>query len=235
MTEAINYDKHVKNLIDELSKTGHVTHSKHKKTSVTFHHNGGVNVSHEGILSLWRTRPASAAFDIDQHGDAAQYVLADEYAWAVGNTVGNETTISIELTNSSGAPHWEVSETTWKAGARLAGWLFVHEIKAKPDRHNIFPHQHWAATGCPGPFIMGIFDKLVKEVQFWYDHFEKNPSHTPDRAPAHHPAHAPAHESNPDAGKIKKIQEAVGVTADGHWGPKTDDAVLAFRKKHVKN
>jgi N-acetyl-anhydromuramyl-L-alanine amidase AmpD len=175
MTATINYDKHVENLIDELSHTGHVTHSKHKKTSVTFHHNGGLKLSHHDILNIWKTRPASAAFDVDVHGKVAEYVRPDEYAWAVGNTQGNETTISIEMANLTVAPHWKVAEVTWKEAARLAGWLFVHEIKAEPTRHNVFPHQHWSATGCPGPYVMRIFDQILEEVQKSYHHFKNHP------------------------------------------------------------
>jgi hypothetical protein len=88
VTATINYDRHIVNLIDELSRTGHVTHTKYKKKSVTLHHNGGVRFSHQTILNIWKTRPASAHFDIDAVGDPAQYVEAHEYAWAVANTRG---------------------------------------------------------------------------------------------------------------------------------------------------
>ena len=56
----IAYDQPVTDFIAALSATGHVTHTKYKKTSVTFHHNGG-NLTHAGVLSVWKTRPASAS------------------------------------------------------------------------------------------------------------------------------------------------------------------------------
>jgi hypothetical protein len=230
VAKTINYDRQMKNLIDELSATGHVTHSKYKKKSVTFHHNAGVNISHEEILNLWKSRPVSAHFDIDSKGHAAQYVDEDEYAWAVGNTKGNEETISIELTNSTGSPHWGVSDETWKAGCRLAAWLFVHVIKTKPTHNNVLPHYYWSSTSCPGPYMDKIFSQVVKTVQDYYDKFieadqqkvkqEKNDG-PKDREPT-------------AADDIKMIQTAVGVKADGVWGPKTDDAVLRFRKRHNK-
>jgi hypothetical protein len=130
MTATINYDRPVKNLIDQLSATGHVTHTKYKKKSVTFHHNGG-RLSHEGVLSVWKTRPASAHFDSDAFGRLAQYVEVHEYAWAVANTRGNQETISIEMCNSTLGPNWEVADPTWQEAARLAGWLFVHVIGTK--------------------------------------------------------------------------------------------------------
>src|ERR1700712_933423 len=108
----IAYDKSMADFVAGLSATKHVTHTKYKKTSVTFHHNGG-NLTHAGILSVWKTREASAHFDIDSHGRAAQYVHVQEYAWAVGNRSGNESSISIEMANSSFSPKWEVAEITW--------------------------------------------------------------------------------------------------------------------------
>jgi hypothetical protein len=135
VTATINYDKHIVNLIDELSRTGHVTHTKYKKKSVTLHHNGGVRFSHQRILSIWRTRPASAHFDVDAAGAPAQFVEAHEYAWAVGNTRGNQESISIEMANISAGPHWEVADVTWQAAARLAGWLFAHVIDGRSSSH----------------------------------------------------------------------------------------------------
>lgn len=210
MSRTVNYDRHVVNLIDALSRTGHVTHNKYKKTSVTFHHNGGPRISHRGILNIWRTRPASAHFDSDVHGDLAQYVAVLEYAWAVGNTEGNMRTISIELANSSGAPRYEVAEATWKSGARLAGWLFANVIKARPTRHNVFLHNHWSSTSCPGPYMHGHYDELLAEVKRWYRHFH---------------GVAPLHRLT----KVERVQRLLEVTVDGRWGRETDRRATLMR------
>lgn len=175
---AIAYDKKITNLIAELSKTKHVTHSSHKKTSVTFHHNAG-KLTHGGILSVWRTRPASAHFDVDAKGDVAQYVKVDEYAWAVGNLEGNQSSISIEMANSTLAPKWEVSEITWKSAARLAGWLFANVIKAKPTKSNVFYHHHWSSTACAGPYMDKIYDEVLEAVVEAYQEFHGDMKPTP--------------------------------------------------------
>jgi hypothetical protein len=171
----INYDKTVADFIAALSATNHVTHTKFKKTSVTFHHNGG-NLTHAGVLSVWKTRPASAHFDVDAHGRVAQYVQVQEYAWAVGNRAGNESTISIEMANETFAPDWEVAEVTWKEAARLAGWLFAKVIKTAPTKDNVHYHHDWSATACPGPFMDSIRSKVLAEVKKQYKHFTDNPS-----------------------------------------------------------
>jgi hypothetical protein len=172
VTATIAYDRTVSNLIDELSATGHVTHRAYKKTSVTLHHNGG-RLSHQGVLNVWKTRPASAHFDVDSAGAVAQYVKVNEYAWAVGNMAGNQSSISIEMANSKLSPSWEVADATWKNAARLAGWLFYKVIGVRPSKSNLFYHHHWSATACAGPYMDKIYDKVLAEAQKSYDMFKK--------------------------------------------------------------
>jgi|SRR5688572_10653841 len=165
---AIAYDLPVKNLIAGLDATGHVTHTQYRKTHVTLHHNGG-RLSHEGVLSVWRTRPASAHFDIDAAGDCAQYVRVNEYAWACGSTEGNTRSISIEMCNESLGPEWRVSETTWRRAGRLAGWLFARVIGVRPTTELLVQHEYWNPTECAGPHIDKVYSQILAVAQKTYD------------------------------------------------------------------
>ncbi|MFF6952788.1 N-acetylmuramoyl-L-alanine amidase [Streptomyces iakyrus] len=169
-TATIPYDCPVANFIDQLSATGHVTHTSYMKTSVTLHHNAA-RLSHQGVLDVWKVRPASAHFDVDAAGAVAQYVKVNEYAWAVGNTVGNQRSISIEMANATLAPNWTVGQATWKNAARLAGWLFAKVIGQRPSRSNLVYHHHWSATICAGPFMDRIYDEVLAAAQVAYDGF----------------------------------------------------------------
>ncbi|MFB6850185.1 N-acetylmuramoyl-L-alanine amidase [Streptomyces sp. NPDC056373] len=169
-TATIPYDYPVADFIDELSATGHVTHTSYKKTSVTLHHNAG-RLSHQGVLEVWKVRPASAHFDVDAAGAVAQYVKVHEYAWAVGNTTGNQGSISIEMANATLAPNWTVGDTTWKNAARLAGWLFAEVINERPSESNLFYHHHWSSTVCAGPYMDQIYAQVLAAAQVAYDHF----------------------------------------------------------------
>jgi len=164
------YDKGVKDLIAGLNATGHVTHTKHRKTMVTIHHNGG-RLSHEGVLNVWKTRPASAHFDVDGYGNVAQYVEMNEYAWATGSTNGNQQSISIEMCNETVGGNWKVSETTWRSAARLTGWLFAKVIGTRPSSSNVVPHHYWKSTECAGPYMDGVFSEFVSVAQQAYDFF----------------------------------------------------------------
>ncbi len=172
----INYDQPVEDLVSALSATGHVTHQSFTKTSITVHHNGGVANTHEDVLNTWRTREASAHFDVDVHGAIAQYVDVHEYAWATGNTQGNESSISIEMADATGAPSWEIADATWKSMCRLAAWLFHHVIGARPSSENVFPHAHWVSDDCPGPWAMSHFAEFIVEMQHQYDLMAGTPS-----------------------------------------------------------
>lgn len=207
MTATIAYDRPVKNLIDALSATGHVTHTSYKKTSVTLHHNAG-RLSHEGVLSVWKTRPASAHFDVDGKGAVCQYVKANEYAWSVGNKAGNQSSISIEMANSSTGGDWPVADVTWKAAARLAGWLFAKVIGARPSTSNFFYHSHWASTACAGPYMKSIYSKVLAAAQAAYDSFKKASS-------------TPSTPARPTAVRKSNITIAREVWA-GKWGTGTD-------------
>lgn len=166
----IAYDQPVKDLIEALARTEHVTRIPYRKTHVTLHHNGG-RLSHEGVLAVWQERPASAHFDVDAYGDIAQYVNLNEYAWATGNTDGNERSISIEMCNETLAPEWRVSERTWQSAARLAGWIFARAIGQRPNANTLVRHKYWSATDCAGPHIDREYSKILQAAQYHYDVF----------------------------------------------------------------
>jgi hypothetical protein len=196
------YDKGVKNLIAGLNATGHVTHTAYRKDMVTIHHNGG-RLSHEGVLNVWKTREASAHFDVDSAGNVAQYVEMNEYAWACGNTSGNQRSISIEQTNSATDGNWPVSETTWRSAARLAGWIFAKVIGTRPNSDNLVPHHHWKATTCAGPFMDGIFPQFIAVAQQAFDFFKGGGS-------------APNPPAPPSGGK--SVSQIADEVIAGNWG-----------------
>ena len=175
----IPYDRPIEDMIAGLDETKHVSHQTATKTSVTLHHNDGVRVSHQGVLDTWKTREASAHFDVDYNGAIAQYVIVNQVAWGVGNWAGNVSTISIEMADADS--NFTISEATIASATRLAAWLFVHVIKARPAPSNFFPHQHWSATDCPGPWVMRNWSSILASVQKLYDEMTGQQAHVPTK------------------------------------------------------
>lgn len=199
----IAYDKPVLDLIAGLDRTGHVTHTQHRKDKVTIHHNGG-RLTHQGVLSVWQSRPASAHFNVDAAGTVAQYVRTNEYAWATGSTEGNQRSISIEMCNETVGPEWRVSETTWRSAARLAGWLFARVIGTRPNSSNLVQHRNWSSTACPGPYIGGKWNDFIAVAQQAYDAFVGGGS-----APSPQP---------PSGGGGKSVSQLADEVIAGNWG-----------------
>jgi hypothetical protein len=200
----IPYDLPVKDLIAQLDATGHVTHKSFTKRSITFHHNAGL-LTHEQVLNIWKTREASAHFDVDAQGAIAEYVRVNEYAWSTGNTQGNQDSISIEMCNSTLGPRWEVSDTTWRSAARLGAWLLANVIKAPPSATTVYPHHHWLADTCPGPFIDHIWPEFMAAIQYDYNRFVTSPV-IPKPAPLIPPFPLPAgYYFGPKTGPVQSV------------------------------
>jgi hypothetical protein len=137
-------------------------------------------------------------------------VKVNEYAWAVGNTAGNQTTISIEMANETVAPEWKVSDVTWKSAARLAGWLFAKVIGVRPTKDNVFYHHHWSETACAGPYMDKLYAQLLAETQKAYDYFKG--ASTPPRPP------------QPNRGPRKSNTQIAAEVWAGKWGSGPDRA-----------
>lgn len=191
----------VANFIAGLNATGHVTHTKHRKDMVTIHHNGG-RLSLQGILDVWKKRPASAHFQVDGNAKVGQYVEMNEYAWACGNTEGNQRSISIEMANSATDGNWPVSELTWREAARLAGWLFAKVIGTRPTTSNLVQHKHWKATTCAGPYMDSVWGQFIQVAQQSYDFFRSG---------------GPSNPVTPPSGG-KSIAQIADEVISGKWG-----------------
>lgn len=168
MSGVIAYDLPVRDFIAALDATGHVSHTQHRKSKITLHHNGG-RLSHEGVLSVWQVRPASAHFNFDAAGTCAQFVRLPEYAWATGSTQGNQESISFEMANLTLGPQWNVAEVTWRSAARLAGWIHARVFGWRPTRESIVVHSYWSATTCAGPYIDSVYNQILAAAQKTYD------------------------------------------------------------------
>lgn len=215
MTAApIAYDRPVQNFIAGLDATGHVTNTPYRKTSVTFHHNGG-RLSLQGCLDVWTTREASAHFDVDGQGNVGQYAGVNMYAWATGNTEGNKSSISIEMADATLDPDWVIADATWRSAARLAAWLFWRVIGAAPTRETVHLHHDWKQTMCAGPYMDRIREQLFNEVLAQYNAFTGGSAPTPP---------APA---QPTGGLLPVDQIARQVIA-GSWG-NGDDRMMRLR------
>ena len=125
-----------------------------KISEITVHHAAGI-VSVDALGNLWQTKGRAGSSHYGVSGaQIGQYVSEDDIAWTNSNWAANCRAVTIEVSNSSDAPNWEVSDTSLQTLVKL-----VADIAR---RNGLFPlvvgktltyHSMYTATVCPGPYL----------------------------------------------------------------------------------
>ena len=136
-----------------------------KISEITVHHAAGI-VSVDALGKLWQTKGRAGSSHYGVSGaQVGQYVSEDDIAWTNSNWTANCRAVTIEVSNSSGAPNWEVSDTSLETLVKL-----VADIAR---RNGLFPlvvgktltyHSMYTATACPGPYLKSKLQWLCDEA-----------------------------------------------------------------------
>lgn len=173
---------------------------------VVVHYNAA-NLTSEGCLSVWRTRPASAHYQVEESGRIGQLVHDWDTAWHCGNFAQNRRSIGVEHTNR---PDGTVSGACLDAGAHLVAALCLRFGLGEPAWGvNVFPHSAFSPTSCPGQLYGSQREEYIGRARRWYAAMS-------GAAPAPQAAPAPAPAPQPAPG---------GLEADGLWGSSTTRAL----------
>ena len=181
---------------------------------VVIHHNAGV-LSIADCWNTWQTRQASAHYQVQTDGRIGQLVHDSDSAWHAGNFAANQRSIGIEHANSGGASAgWPISEATRENGAHLVAAICRYYGLGRPQWGvNVFPHQHFSSTACPGLLATTYRDSYMARAQAWYDAMVSG------KAPA---ASAPKATTSTATGAAKtKTDGQLEITQDGILGGAT--------------
>ena len=136
-----------------------------KISEITVHHAAGI-VSADALGQLWQKKGRAGSSHYGVSGaQIGQYVSEDDIAWTNSNWSANCRAVTIEVSNSSGAPSWEVSDTSLQTLVKL-----VADIAR---RNGLFPlvvgktltyHSMYTATACPGPYLKSKLQWLCDEA-----------------------------------------------------------------------
>lgn len=94
--------------------------------------------------------------------EIAVFVSDGDIAYCNSNWDSNCRSLSVEVSNSAGAPNWPVSDKSFES---LVQWA-----AAKSKQYSLHPlvpgknltwHQMYAATACPGPYLLGKMQELA--------------------------------------------------------------------------
>lgn len=135
--------------------------------AIVLHHNAGM-LTTEGCYWAWQTRKASAHYQVEADGTIGQLVADRDTAWHAGNA--NPYTIGIEHANNRLAPAWTISEATLENGAHLVAALcLAYGLGVPTWGVNVYPHQYFMATGCPGAIAGSQRDRYMSRARAWYE------------------------------------------------------------------
>lgn len=152
----------------------------HKIDKILVHHNSG-RLTTRGCWDTWQTRQASAHYQVEESGRIGQLVWDRDTAWHASNWRANQTSIGIEHANND-TKAWTISPATLEAGAHLVAALCKAYKLGRPEwLKNVYPHQYFANTDCPGQIAHSQRAQYMARAQAWYDAMTGN-----------HPAPAPA-------------------------------------------
>ena len=139
---------------------------KSKIAEITIHHMAGVlSATRCGELFQVVGREGSSHYGIGNDGNIAQYVDEADTAWANNNWESNCRAVTIETSNSASGGNWPVSDAALKSLIKLVADIAKRNnlgtlVKGK----NVTWHSMYAATVCPGPYLLSKMDYIITEA-----------------------------------------------------------------------
>ena len=130
-------------------------------TKITIHHMAGTMSAIECAKYHYNSDvDASANYYIGNAGDICAGVTEERRAWTSSNRDNDMAAITIEVSNSGGAPEWKISPEAYKSLIRLVADL-CNRYHIKPHytgtpAGSITIHSMFAATACPGPYLTNL-------------------------------------------------------------------------------
>jgi hypothetical protein len=203
---------------------------------VVIHHVAGTN----GLryVANVNDRNSHPTYHIANSGAVTGIVNPSRRPFSTGGSP-DPNAVTFEIDNSSVGGDWPVSAAALESlidvivfhasqSPRAGKGFAKNEPKVKQAEFFIAWHSQYKATACPGPFIMSQLDYIVAECN------KRASGVTTVAAPA-----ASAKPSKPrltswlrrgsTGPNVRYLQAALGIKADGQFGPITDRAVRAFQ------
>lgn len=150
----------------------------HAIDTVTIHHTAaaGVSAAAIGQSFLPEARKASANYGIGVDGQIVLIVPEDKRAITSNSSANDNRAITIEVANSAGAPDWPVSSASWASlillctdickrhNIPMLKWQADKSLIGQIDKQNMTVHRWFAATACPGDYLMSRMGDLADAV-----------------------------------------------------------------------
>lgn len=153
---------------------------------ITIHHMAGIN-SGKGCAQMHANgNAASANYYIGNAGDICLGIPEGFRAQTSSSPSNDYLAITIEVSNSGGAPGWPISDAAQKSMIALCVDICkrngIQQINFTGDPSgNLTMHKYFAATACPGPYLEARFEQIAGQIN---DQIKKpTPAPTPIPTP----------------------------------------------------
>lgn len=192
---------------------------------IVIHHNAGV-LSVDQIWQVWQTREASAHYQVESGGRIGQLVNDWDTAWHAANTYINETSIGIEVSNSTGRPTWHITNTAVEEAAHLTAALHRGYNLGRPRSGvTVRYHREFTGTSCPYHLAPGglYHDRFWERVLYWYDQMSR-----PAPAPEPEPVNPPPSEVEVTKEQADRIEAKLDLVLDQIAGKRNERGEQEF-------
>lgn len=150
---------------------------KHVIDTITIHCVAG-NASIES-LGNWFAQSsvqASSNYGVDSKGRIGLFVDEANRSWCSSSSANDNRAITIEVSNTAGAPDWPVSSEAMAAVIDLCTdickrnnikqllWLADNTLIDRVDLQNMTAHRWFAPKACPGSYLYNRFGDIAKKV-----------------------------------------------------------------------
>jgi hypothetical protein len=148
-----------------------------KIDTITIHHVAG-NLTIETLGNVFKptTRQASSNYGVGTDGRIGMYVEEKNRPWTTGSPANDHRAVTIEVSNSTLSPTWEVSDKALQATIDLCAdickrndipmllWRNDKSLIGQVDKQNMTIHEWFQNTNCPGPYLKSKMGYIADEV-----------------------------------------------------------------------
>lgn len=146
-----------------------------KISVITIHHTAGVlTATTIGNIFAKTSRQASCNYGIGYDGKTILIVDEKYRSWCSSNKNNDQKAITIEVSNSKGAPNWEVSDAAMESLIKLLAdvcrrngipkLVWLNDKNKIYKEQNMTLHCYFSATACPGPFLKSKMGYIADRV-----------------------------------------------------------------------
>lgn len=203
-----------------------------------------ISIHHMAVKGLSAMNCAGSFHDPGRKGSANYCIDSKEIicavpeerrAWTSNSQPNDYKAITIEVSNSTGAPDWKISDESYKLLIALCIDIckrYHITPKFTGDSAGTFTyHYMFVATACPGPYIKSLTNQIIKDVTAGLNNNSEKPSadvhHDKDSASSSNLVKVTASDLNIRSGPGTKYKVTGHITdkgiytiieKSGNWG-----------------